>query len=409
MAKKAAESSKVSSGDDILMAEATDTFQEKQPSSAIAADKSTHGAHASVDTFFVAGKEYLNSPVHKSSEIKQVSSDDITETLKPQGSVDNILNSDVQELNADPMEDLDVPHDDFAEGVEVGEDEIVTAEERVAQEKLFKEWEDYKRSSDMAEAEQAKFDSEYQSATQRYISSLPIERHKELDAAVQNFDESDWQHIGEQVIATPDLPAEILGDKVDKKDWVFEIVKQMKLRKKVADEQRAKAKRDKPMTQAQQRDYMRTYVKSQSSALYNNAWTRKQVWALSDEKLVQMYNRIKSRCDKDGMGAPKNVPITLDADGSSVNTDIHVVADKVSLPATSADVPPVAASSCIDKGKAQVIAEDPPSRKRTRKQMEEERLGEEAAKRLDDEQQADMARFHEIKERKVELQAARAK
>ena len=79
---------------------------------------------------------------------------------------------------------------------------------------------------------------------------------------------------------------------------------------------------------------MRTYVKSQSSALYNNAWTRKQVWALSDENLVQMYNRIKSRCDKYGMGASKNVPITLATAGSSVNKDIPVVADKVSLPTT---------------------------------------------------------------------------
>ena len=41
--------------------------------------------------------------------------------------------------------------------------------------------------------------------------------------------------------------------------------------------------------------------------------------------------------------------------------------------------------------------------------MEEERLGEEAAKRLHDDQQADMARFHELKEREVELAAARAK
>lgn len=261
----------------------------------------------------------------------------------------------------------------------------------------------------MAEAQQAKFNSAYQSATQRYISTLPIERQKELDAAVQEFDESDWQHIGKQVIANPDLAVDILGNRVEKKDWASKIVKVMKLRKKVAHEQKAKAKRDKPMTQAQQREYMRTYVKSQSSALYNSAWTRKQVWALPDDKLIQMYNRIKSRCAKDGMGASKNIPITLADAVSSINMDIPVAAEKVSLLDTSADVPHVAASSYVDKGKAHVIAEDPPSRKRTRKQMEEERLGEEAAKRLDEEQQDDLARFHEIKVREVELQAARAK
>jgi hypothetical protein len=56
-----------------------------------------------------------------------------------------------------------------------------------------------------------------------------------------------------------------------------------------------------------------------------------------------------------------------------------------------------------------VIAEDPPSRKRTRKQIEEDRLGEEAAKRLNDEQKDELARFHEMKKREIELQAARAK
>lgn len=128
LAKKAAESSKVSSGDDVLMAEATDLLQEKQSPSVVDADKSTDKGHTSGDTFFVAGKEYLNSPVHNSSGNKQVSPNDITETLKPQRSTDNILNSDVQELNDDPMEDLDVPHDDFTEGTEVVEDEIITAE-----------------------------------------------------------------------------------------------------------------------------------------------------------------------------------------------------------------------------------------------------------------------------------------
>ena len=169
----------------------------------------------------------------------------------------------------------------------------------------------------------------------------------------------------------------------------------MKLRKKEADEQKAKAKRDKLMIQAQQRDYMRTYVKSQSSALYNNAWTRKQVWALSDEQLVLQYNRIKSRCEKDGMSAPKLVP-TIPADDaepssqkvqleeavsfhvpawspsfsadvvSTMDVDVPVV-DQVSLPDTSAGVTTFVASSGVDKGKAKVVAEALPSRKRTRK------------------------------------------
>ena len=96
---------------------------------------------------------------------------------------------------------------------------------------------------------------------------MPLERQRELDAAIPNFDEAYWMHIGEQVISTPGLATDILGKEVSKDDWVSGIVEIMKQRKKEADEKIAKAKRDKPMTQAQQRDFMRTYVKSQSSAL----------------------------------------------------------------------------------------------------------------------------------------------
>lgn len=65
--------------------------------------------------------------------------------------------------------------------------------------------------------------------------------------------------------------------------------------------------------------------------------------------------------------------------------------------------------SSSDKGKAKVVEEDLPSRKRSRRQMEEDRLGEEAAKRLYDDQQAELARFHEVKTRQVKLEADKAK
>lgn len=52
------------------------------------------------------------------------------------------------------------------------------------------------KSANLAEEVQAKFDAELDSETQRYVSTLPIARQRELDAAVLEFDESDWQMIG---------------------------------------------------------------------------------------------------------------------------------------------------------------------------------------------------------------------
>ena len=81
-------------------------------------------------------------------------------------------------------------------------------------------------------------------------------------------------------------------------------------------------------------------MKNQSSSLYNNAWTRKQVWSLSDEQLVTEYNKIKSRCDKDGLGTQK-VKLVTDSP-----KDVNVpIVDQVSLSDTSAGVTTVAASS----------------------------------------------------------------
>lgn len=396
LAKKVAASSKDSGGNDIPMVDQSDILQQTEHIPDIAAESTKDGSHISVDTFFVAGKEYTNSPSPAPLVPTQVSTEHTTETLHASGSLTSL---DDQDISADPMEEEIIHDDDPAKVNAECADIPISEKERLDQAKLLQEWEDYKKSSDLAKAEQARYDSEIQSATKRYVSTLPIERQRELDAAIPNFDESDWQNIGAQVIATPGLATEFLGENVHQDDWASGIVQLMKQRHKAEAEKIAKAKRDKPMTQAQQKEYMRTYVKSQSSSLYNSAWSKKQVWALPFDKLVQMYNTIKARNDKAGMGASKNIP----------HVDFPVDAEKISLPDTSAGMTPIAAPSVVDKGKAKVVAEDIPSRKRTRKQMEEERLGEEAAKRLHDDQLAEMARFHELKAREVEPAAAKAK
>lgn len=96
-----------------------------------------------------------------------------------------------------------------------------------------------------------------------------------------------------------------------------------------------------------------------------------------------------------------------EVDSANVSaTSLSHSADIVSI---FADPTTAVAPSVIDKGKAKVVAEDIPSKKRTKRQMEEDKLGEEAAKRLHDDQQAELAKFHEIKVREVELATARAK
>jgi hypothetical protein len=198
----------------------------------------------------------------------------------------------------------------------------------LSKQEFLKEWEDQKKSTELAKEVHAKYDSEFQYATNKYVSTLPLARQRELDAAIPNFDEADWMHIGRQVIYTPGLAKDILGDNVDEVDYVPGIVEIMKQKRKAEAERIAKAKRDKPMTQAQQRDFMRTFVKNQSNALYNHTWTRKQVWSFSDEQLGFHYNRIKTRLQKDGMSTPTLVftLLTTDAEPHSKRLKMDEVA-----------------------------------------------------------------------------------
>ncbi|GJT45384.1 retrovirus-related pol polyprotein from transposon TNT 1-94 [Tanacetum coccineum] len=55
-------------------------------------------------------------------------------------------------------------------------------------------------------------------------------------------------------------------------------------------EQKAKARRDRPMSQAGQRDFMRTFIKNQSSAVYNKGWTMTYVKSLSADRLKETSN-----------------------------------------------------------------------------------------------------------------------
>ncbi|GJV32020.1 putative ribonuclease H-like domain-containing protein [Tanacetum coccineum] len=64
-------------------------------------------------------------------------------------------------------------------------------------------------------------------------------------------------------------------------------------RRKQFEKQRFIEKRNKPMTYAQQKDFMRTYVKNQSSVIYSTGWTLKHVKSFTDATLQEEFNKIR--------------------------------------------------------------------------------------------------------------------
>ncbi|GJV08262.1 hypothetical protein Tco_1345918 [Tanacetum coccineum] len=58
--------------------------------------------------------------------------------------------------------------------------------------------------------------------------------------------------------------------------------------------QRFQDKLNKPMTFAQQKAYMRTFVKNQSSTIYTTGWTMKHVKSFSDDQLKTEFDKIRT-------------------------------------------------------------------------------------------------------------------
>ncbi|GJZ31663.1 hypothetical protein Tco_0576710 [Tanacetum coccineum] len=84
------------------------------------------------------------------------------------------------------------------------------------------------------------------------------------------YTDADWSDIIRQVHANQGLSADLLGP------------------------DRFKDKLNKPLTYAQQKAYMRTFVKNQSSTIYSTGWTMKYVNSFSDVQLKAKFDKIRA-------------------------------------------------------------------------------------------------------------------
>ncbi|GKA78464.1 hypothetical protein Tco_0785001 [Tanacetum coccineum] len=89
------------------------------------------------------------------------------------------------------------------------------------------------------------------------------------------------------------LTADLLGPDVTEENFAERMVKVIAERRRQFEIQRFIEKRNKPMTYAQQKNFMRTYVKNQSSVIYSTRWTLKHVKSFSDATLQEEFNKIR--------------------------------------------------------------------------------------------------------------------
>ncbi|GJY03458.1 hypothetical protein Tco_0369398 [Tanacetum coccineum] len=106
--------------------------------------------------------------------------------------------------------------------------------------------------------------------------------------------DSDWNNIMSQVHANQGLTADLLGPDVTEDNFAERMIALIAKRRREFVAQRFHDKRNKPMTYAQQKAYMRTLVKNQSSTIYTTGWTMKHVKSFSDDQLKTEFDKIRT-------------------------------------------------------------------------------------------------------------------
>ncbi|GJT07631.1 hypothetical protein Tco_0842093 [Tanacetum coccineum] len=110
--------------------------------------------------------------------------------------------------------------------------------------------------------------------------------------------------------------------------------------------QRFQDKLNKPMTYAQQKAYMRTFVKNQSSIIYSTGWTMKHVKSFSDDQLKIEFDKIRA-----AVGELKSQTIRR-----SLKRPVPPTATQQS----SAEVPPTATPQPSDFSSPPTVPSDEP-------------------------------------------------
>ncbi|GJT24656.1 putative ribonuclease H-like domain-containing protein [Tanacetum coccineum] len=118
------------------------------------------------------------------------------------------------------------------------------------------------------------------------LSEQQQKRKAKVQEAAQFYTEEDWDTIRAKLEANAELTKSLQGENVSSDDFAKRMVDMINQKKKYYAEQKAKAKRDKPMTQAQQRDYMSTFIKNQSS------WKMAQLKKLTFEELKVEFEKL---------------------------------------------------------------------------------------------------------------------
>nr|GEY55590.1 putative ribonuclease H-like domain-containing protein [Tanacetum cinerariifolium] len=120
-------------------------------------------------------------------------------------------------------------------------------------------------AKELSDQQAAILEAERQELLEQELKQSIDAKQVYLDSLVAlNLTNEEWISLVDQVKVNPTLSAELLGADVSGNTFSVRKVELMNRQRKMIAKMKAKAKREKPMTPAQQKEFMRTFVKNQT-------------------------------------------------------------------------------------------------------------------------------------------------
>ncbi|GJX84501.1 hypothetical protein Tco_0335275 [Tanacetum coccineum] len=123
-------------------------------------------------------------------------------------------------------------------------------------------------------------------AEEEELNEQQKKRKAQVQFEAQHYTNEDWDLIRAKLEANAELSKSMLGSEVQGEDFAKKMVDLVNQRKKYFAEERARAKRNKPMTQSQLKTYMMNYLKNQGT------WKLSQLKNLSFEEVKKEFDKL---------------------------------------------------------------------------------------------------------------------
>ncbi|GJR01934.1 hypothetical protein Tco_0524918 [Tanacetum coccineum] len=128
-------------------------------------------------------------------------------------------------------------------------------------------------------------------AEEEALSEQQKKRKAQVQFEAQFYTEEDWDVIKAKLEANAELTKDVLGKDLPEQDFAKRMAEMVNQRKKHFAEERAKAKRNKPMTQSQLRIYMSNYLKNQGT------WKLSQLKKLKFKEIKEEFDKLVQQID----------------------------------------------------------------------------------------------------------------